>query len=984
MKVTAIVQARTGSTRLPTKVLLKIGAKTMLEHVVQRLKRSKLIDSIVIATTTLKSDDKVVNLAKKMKVSVFRGSEFNVLDRYYQTAKKFKADLIVRVTSDCPLISPYVVDKVIKRYKKSKADYTLAISREGNPLSYPRGVNVEVFSFRALEEVYEKARWIYQREHVTVYLEEHPEKYRIELVEAEKELRRPSYRLTVDTKEDLELVRKIYSSFPQNKFITLADVIRLLDENPEFVKINLGVIQKKCSRKLKERRINSRVLFRVDASRKLGIGHIMRCLSLAKELGKLGYEPLFLSHKDSVTKRIIAGKYQTIDLSVSKSPTREVFNVRKIISEIAPLATVVDLNNVDHDYFMALKQFSGLLIDINGESHSDLYSDVFAKGDVDAKASEQTFADYLLGPKYKIVGNELSILRDKDRKPPPKIEKILISMGGSDPNNLTLKVTRALIHTDFRVNIVIGPGFGKKKELFNLVKGKRNFFIMEMPKDFKNLLALTDICFISGGVTLYEAVCLGTPAVVLCQNQLQLNDALTLQEHRACICLGLGRKVSLQKIKDSLKRISSLSLRKEIQENGMRILDGLGVKRIAKEIHIRLKKTRGKKILVVGAGHEQTNIIKAGKLLGCQVISVDRDPCAIGFLFSDYHYIVDTRDSDSIQSIAKKHNIDGIITSTETGVKSVSLVAFEMGIPNISPLSASLATDKSKMRQILLKSGISVPEFAIVKNLQDVINAVQKIGLSVVLKPCDNGGARGVKKVVKIHELEEGYNLAMSNTKLPYVLVEKFIEGSEFGCETFSFDGKVDLIILTDKIKSDPPYFVTMGHTIPSSILKKRKESIFSIVKESLSVLKIKQGPVNFDIVMTDKGPKIIDIGARLGGNYMPLLVYLTTGINLYKEVVNVALGQKPDLRCRFRRASAVRFLQPNPGKVKFIKGLDSVLNIPGLALFNLDLKQGDTIKEIAHTSHRIGSFVVVAPNKRELVKRIRKVEETVKIKTGE
>lgn len=113
-----------------------------------------------------------------MKVSVFRGNEFDVLDRYYQAVKKFKADLIVHITSDCPLVSPFVVDKVIKRYKNSKCDYALAISEASNPLSYPPGVRVEVFSQRILEEIHRKAKRKEQREHVAIYLKEYPEKYK--------------------------------------------------------------------------------------------------------------------------------------------------------------------------------------------------------------------------------------------------------------------------------------------------------------------------------------------------------------------------------------------------------------------------------------------------------------------------------------------------------------------------------------------------------------------------------------------------------------------------------------------------------------------------------------------------------------------------------------------------------------------------------------------------------------------------------------
>jgi spore coat polysaccharide biosynthesis protein SpsF len=248
MKVVAIIQARTGSTRLPGKVLKKINGITMLERVVERVKLSKEIDDLTIATSIEKNDDKIEALAKRFGVKCFRGNHHDVLDRYYKCAKKNKVDIIVRITADCPLISPHVIDKVIKAYFSKKVDYALAMVKE-TPKSYPKGSSVEVFSFKKLKEIYRKAKTKEQREHVTIYFVDNSSKYKILWVEAEPELMRPNYRLTVDTKEDLELIRKIYSFFPANKFVTLADAIKLLDEKPELIKTNLSILQKEYSEK---------------------------------------------------------------------------------------------------------------------------------------------------------------------------------------------------------------------------------------------------------------------------------------------------------------------------------------------------------------------------------------------------------------------------------------------------------------------------------------------------------------------------------------------------------------------------------------------------------------------------------------------------------------------------------------------------------------------------------------------------------------
>lgn len=167
MRSVAIVQARTGSSRFPNKVLMDIEGRPMLWHVINRLRSSRLIDEIVIATTADKKDDRIEKFCQENSVEFYRGKESDVLDRYYQAAKIYKADPVIRITSDCPLVDPQVTDKAISTYLKNRDDLdAVHISL------YPRGLDTEVFSFRALERTWEEAKEDYQREHVTVYIYE--------------------------------------------------------------------------------------------------------------------------------------------------------------------------------------------------------------------------------------------------------------------------------------------------------------------------------------------------------------------------------------------------------------------------------------------------------------------------------------------------------------------------------------------------------------------------------------------------------------------------------------------------------------------------------------------------------------------------------------------------------------------------------------------------------------------------------------------
>lgn len=242
MKVVAIIQARMGSTRLPGKIMKEVLGKTLLEYQIERIKRSKLIDEIVVATTTKESDDKIVLLCKQLSIAYYRGSEEDVLARYYHAATKHKADTVIRLTSDCPLIDPNEIDKVIRKFIESKGKYDYV----SNTLvrTYPRGFDTEVLSYEALKLAYKEANEQAYREHVTAYIYNNLKTFKLDGVE--NIYNNSQYRLTVDTEEDFLLVKKIIESlYFVNKEFNLEDIVSLLKDNPTWNKINQHVEQKK-------------------------------------------------------------------------------------------------------------------------------------------------------------------------------------------------------------------------------------------------------------------------------------------------------------------------------------------------------------------------------------------------------------------------------------------------------------------------------------------------------------------------------------------------------------------------------------------------------------------------------------------------------------------------------------------------------------------------------------------------------------------
>lgn len=235
-KIGCIVQARMGSTRLPGKVLLPISnLDSVISHVIKQLQQSRLCNSIVIATTTNLEDDKIINISKEKDIPCFRGSSEDCLDRYYQCAIAFSFSIIVRITCDNPLIDPTLIDDAIETFTKGNYDYVTNCK----PRSFPQGTEVEVFSFNALKKAWEEAKKPSEREHVTPYFYNNPDKFKIFNITNSENI--SNLRWTVDRKEDLELVRAIISKIKKSPILT-TDILGLLKSEPDLIKINNNYI----------------------------------------------------------------------------------------------------------------------------------------------------------------------------------------------------------------------------------------------------------------------------------------------------------------------------------------------------------------------------------------------------------------------------------------------------------------------------------------------------------------------------------------------------------------------------------------------------------------------------------------------------------------------------------------------------------------------------------------------------------------------
>jgi spore coat polysaccharide biosynthesis protein SpsF len=233
--VIAIIQARMTSTRLPGKVLMEVNGTPLLSYMIGRLKKSKLINKFVIATTINKEDDPIVAFCESQQIDFYRGSENDVLDRYFQVALKHKADTVVRVTSDCPLIDPEIIDKTIQLYNDENVDYA-ANTVPPEKSQFPDGSDVEVFSFDALQRSWSETTDLKDREHVTFYLWKRKMNFKTIMLDNEHDWGK--YRITVDYKEDLDLVRKIVKKLKDNNLDGSTKKIIEIIESEKLFKIN--------------------------------------------------------------------------------------------------------------------------------------------------------------------------------------------------------------------------------------------------------------------------------------------------------------------------------------------------------------------------------------------------------------------------------------------------------------------------------------------------------------------------------------------------------------------------------------------------------------------------------------------------------------------------------------------------------------------------------------------------------------------------
>lgn len=376
-----------------------------------------------------------------------------------------------------------------------------------------------------------------------------------------------------------------------------------------------------------------------------------------------------------------------------------------------------------------------------------------------------------------------------------------------------------------------------------------------------------------------------------------------------------------------------------------------------------------KRIIILGAGELQVPAIIQSKQLGYETIVIDMDENAVGISYADSFYPISTLDEEALDNLTKKLKPVALFTmATDAPIFVIAKVCEKNNIPFLSLKDSLCATDKGEMRKRLKEFNLPIPKFYIIESFKQLINIVNNSSVDLILKPSDSSGSRGINVINRKQEnLESIYQSTRAFSKNNLVLLEEIMEGPEVSVEALTVNGFTNIIAITDKLTSGPPNFVEMGHSIPSQLSDEIKTKINDIVKKVVAAIGIKNGPSHTELIITSSGPKVVEIGARLGGDYITShLVPLATGVNIVKQSICLAMNDEVCLKPESELAgSAIRYVKSKPGKIFDIK-VPNEYDKNTIKKFQMLYKKGDNIEEISSSVKRIG-FVIAKADTAEI-----------------
>ncbi len=389
--------------------------------------------------------------------------------------------------------------------------------------------------------------------------------------------------------------------------------------------------------------------------------------------------------------------------------------------------------------------------------------------------------------------------------------------------------------------------------------------------------------------------------------------------------------------------------------------------------------------MIVGASVLQLPAILKAKEMGLQVAVVDFNPQAIGVPYADMYYNASTMDEDAVLAAAEDYKPDGIMTlATDMPMRGVSKASDKLRLHNINYETAVKATDKYEMIKAFKEHDVPSPWYFAVDTLEELKSHVGDVVFPCIIKPTDNAGSHGVAKVYNFKELLNNYEYAHSCSRHGKVIIEEYLDGPEVSVEVMVVDSEVYVLQITDKITTEAPHFVEMGHTQPSQLPMVAQQAIRDVTVAACKAIGIDKGPAHVEMKVTQRGPVLIELGARMGGdNITTHLVPLSTGIDMVSSTIKVALGERPDIEPTLHCGSAIRYFKVPFGTIKAIKNVEEAQSISGVKQITFTKKVGDQSTPIQCSNDRIGFVIAQGATTEEAVRFCKEAMKTIKVEIG-
>ena len=388
-----------------------------------------------------------------------------------------------------------------------------------------------------------------------------------------------------------------------------------------------------------------------------------------------------------------------------------------------------------------------------------------------------------------------------------------------------------------------------------------------------------------------------------------------------------------------------------------------------------------KKILIVGASSYQLPGILKAKEMGLWTAVLDQNPNAPGVAYADTFFEVSTTDEAGVLEAATSFGADAIFTlATDQPMRAVAFASERLNLPGLTYDVAVRATDKFCQMEALTEKGVPIPWFLRVKE-SERLNPKEIPSFPCISKPVDSSGSRGVIYISDPDELNQSIVYSASFGKNKEVILQEFMEGPEVSCEMLVIDGQPVLLQVTDKITSGKPHFVEIGHSQPSSLPKAALAAIEKVACDACRAIGIKNSATHVEIMLTCDGPKIVELGARMGGDLIgSQLVQLSTGVDMTRAAIELALGQRPMVERHVAPASATVFLLAKSGIITEIYGIESAKELPGIEDVYFFFGVGDRVYSLKTGSDRIAQVVAVADTPEEALARCEKALSMIEI----